>query len=253
MLEVSNLDTFYGRIQALWDISLTIGEAEVVALVGANGAGKTTLLNTLSGLLRSASGRIEFCGRRIDGLRPHAIVELGLSHIPEGRRLFPDMSVRENLEMGAYLQRVWKGKAETLEQVYQLFPKLRERQGQLARTLSGGEQQRAALARLLAVDPILLILDEPFSAQDVESQLNLVKLFKKLNSEFNITIICISHDLRILRNLANRVIIIKEGVLVESGTTKEVFDSPKNEYTKFLLSAEALDLSYEELKIKPAN
>ena len=119
--------------------------------------------------------------------------------------------------------------------------------------LSGGEQQRAALARLLAVNPVLLILDEPFSAQDIESQINFVKLFKKLNKEFNLTMICISHDLRILRNLANRVIIIKEGVLVESGTTKEVFDSPKNEYTKFLLSAEALDLSYEELKIKPAN
>ncbi|GAI92191.1 unnamed protein product, partial [marine sediment metagenome] len=125
MLEVSNIDTFYGKIQALWDVSLRIDEAEIVALVGANGAGKTTLLNTISGLLYPASGSVEFHGKRIDGLMSHAIVELGLSHIPEGRKLFPDMSVRENLEMGAYNKRVWKHKQETLDKVYQLFPILK--------------------------------------------------------------------------------------------------------------------------------
>ena len=138
MLEVSNIDTFHGMIQALWGVSLTIEEAEIVALVGANGAGKTTLLNTISGLLHPTSGSIEFLGKRIDGLKSHSIVELGISHIPEGRRLFPDMSVRENLEMGAYLQRAWKQKEKTLDKVYQLFPVLKARQGQLARTLSGG-------------------------------------------------------------------------------------------------------------------
>ena len=122
MLEVSNIDAFYGKIQALWGVSLKIDEAEIVALVGANGAGKTTLLKTISGLMRPASGSVEFLGKRIDGLKSHAIVELGISHIPEGRRLFPDMSVRENLEMGAYLPRVWKQKEETLEQVYQFSP-----------------------------------------------------------------------------------------------------------------------------------
>ena len=114
--------------------------------------------------------------------------------------------------------------------------------------LSGGEQQRAALARLLATNPVLLILDEPFSAQDVESQLKLVKLFKKLNTEFKLTMICISHDLRILRNLANRVIILKDGEIVESGETNELFNNPKKIYTKFLLSAEALILTYDELQ-----
>ncbi len=114
--------------------------------------------------------------------------------------------------------------------------------------LSGGEQQRAALARLLAVKPVLLILDEPFSAQDVESQLNLVKLFKQLNKEFNLTMICISHDLRIFRNLAIRVIILKDGEIVESGITIEVFNNPQKDYTKFLLSAESLELTYEEIK-----
>jgi peptide/nickel transport system ATP-binding protein len=116
--------------------------------------------------------------------------------------------------------------------------------------LSGGEQQRAALARLLATKPVLLILDEPFSAQDIESQLKLVKLFKQLNKEFNLTMICISHDLRILRNLAGRVIILKDGEIVESGLTKEVFNNPQIDYTKFLLSAESLDITYEEIKNK---
>jgi peptide/nickel transport system ATP-binding protein len=115
--------------------------------------------------------------------------------------------------------------------------------------LSGGEQQRAALGRLIAVKPAILILDEPFSAQDIESQLNLVKLFKQLNEDFNLTMICISHDLRILRTLADRIIILKDGEVVESGETNEVFNNPKEDYTKFLLSAEALNLTYQEIQI----
>src|SRR4030042_6827385 len=127
MLEVNNIDTFYGKVQALWDVSLKIDKGEIVALVGANGAGKTTLLNTISGLLCPVSGTAKFLNKRIDGLPPHSIVELGMSHVPESRRLFPDMTVRENLEMGAYLLRAWKQKEETLAQVYELFPSLKER------------------------------------------------------------------------------------------------------------------------------
>ena len=139
MLEVRNLDMFYGRIQALWGVSLNIDAAEIVALVGANGAGKTTLLNTISGLLQPDSGSIEFLGKRIDGLQSHAIVELGMSHIPEGRKLFPDMSVRENLEMGAYSKRVWQNKQETLDEIYQLFPILKASQNlKRRRTANGG-------------------------------------------------------------------------------------------------------------------
>ena len=163
MLEVSNIDTFYGKIQALWGVSIKIDETEIVALVGANGAGKTTLLKTISGLLPPASGSIEFLGKRIDGLKSHAIVELGMSHIPEGRKLFPDMSVRENLEMGAYTKRVWKDKQEILDKVYDLFPILKERKRQLARTLSGGEQQMVAMGRGLMSRPRLCVIDEPSS------------------------------------------------------------------------------------------
>ena len=135
MLEVNNINTFYGKVQALWDVSLRVDEAEIVALVGANGAGKTTLLNTISGLLRPASGSVEFLGKRIDGLPPHAIVELGISHIPEGRKLFADMTVRENLEMGAYPHHAWKLKEETLKQVYQSFPSIKRKRGAISQNI----------------------------------------------------------------------------------------------------------------------
>jgi len=161
MLEVCNVDARYGKIQALWDICLEVNQTEIVALVGSNGAGKTTLVNIVSGLLRPASGSIVFQGERIDGLPSHAIVGLGISHVPQGGKVFPDMNVRENLEMGSYPIHAWKQKAETFELVYQLFPRLQERQNQLARTLSGGEHQMLAIGRALMSKPKLCLFDEP--------------------------------------------------------------------------------------------
>jgi branched-chain amino acid transport system ATP-binding protein len=221
VLEVSNIDTFYGRIQALWDVSLSIREAEIVALVGANGAGKTTLLNTISGLLHSASGRIEFYGGRIDGLKPHAIVERGISHVPEGRRLFPDMSVRENLEMGAYLQRVWKEKEETLEQVYQLFPKLRERQGQLARTLSGGEQQMVAMGRGLMSKPRLCIIDEPSSGLAPIVVDETFRIIQGLRDR-GIAILLIEQNVQQTLETADRAYVLENGRIVIAGESKKL-------------------------------
>jgi branched-chain amino acid transport system ATP-binding protein len=221
MLEVSNIDTFYGRIQALWDVSLTIDEAEIVALVGANGAGKTTLLNTISGLLRSASGRIEFRGRRIDGLKCHVIVELGISHIPEGRRLFPDMSVRENLEMGAYLQRVWKDKEETLEQVYQLFPKLRERRGQLARTLSGGEQQMVAMGRGLMSKPRLCIIDEPSSGLAPIVVDEIFRIIQGLRDR-GMAVFLIEQNVQQALEVADRAYVLENGRIVIEGKSENL-------------------------------
>jgi branched-chain amino acid transport system ATP-binding protein len=226
MLEVSNIDTFYGRIQALWDVSLTILEAEIVALVGANGAGKTTLLNTLSGLLHPASGRVEFCGKRIDRLRPHAIVELGISHIPEGRRLFPDMSVRENLEMGAYLQRVWKEKAETLEEVYQLFPKLRERQGQLARTLSGGEQQMVAMGRGLMSKPRLCIIDEPSSGLAPIVVDEIFRIIKGLRDR-GMAIFLIEQNVQQTLEIADRAYVLENGRISMAGESKKLLQEER--------------------------
>jgi len=226
MLEVSNLDTFYGRIQALWDVSLAIGEAEIVALVGANGAGKTTLLNTLSGLLHPASGRIEFCGKRIDGLRPYVIVELGISHIPEGRRLFPDMSVRENLEMGAYLQRVWKEKEGTLEQVYQLFPKLKERQGQLARTLSGGEQQMVAMGRGLMSKPRLCIIDEPSSGLAPIVVDEIFRIIKGLRDR-GMAIFLIEQNVQQTLDIADRAYVLENGRIIMAGESQELLQEER--------------------------
>jgi len=138
MLEINNLNCFYGNVQVLWDVSLCVEEAEIVALLGANGAGKTTLLNAITGFVRPQSGEITFMGERIDGLPTNAITEKGISYLPEGGKLFPDMTIRENLEMGAYRKSIWKERRELMEMVFELFPKLKERQKQLARTLSGG-------------------------------------------------------------------------------------------------------------------
>jgi branched-chain amino acid transport system ATP-binding protein len=221
MLEVSNIDTFYGRIQALWGVSLAIHEAETVALVGANGAGKTTFLNTVSGLLRPASGSIEFCGNRIDGLHSHVIVEMGISHIPEGKRLFPDMSVHENLEMGAYLQRAWKQRGETLERVYQLFPKLKARRGQLARTLSGGEQQMVAMGRGLMSKPRLCIIDEPSSGLAPIVVDEIFRILEGLRDQ-NIGIFLVEQNVQQALEIADRAYVLENGHVIMAGESKKL-------------------------------
>jgi branched-chain amino acid transport system ATP-binding protein len=221
MLEVSNLDTFYGRIQALWGVSLKIVEAEIVALVGANGAGKTTLLNTISGLLPAASGSVEFLGKRIDGLQSHAIVELGMSHIPEGRKLFPDMSVRENLEMGAYSKRVWKRKQETLDEVYQLFPTLKARQRQLAKTLSGGEQQMVAMGRGLMSRPTLCIIDEPSSGLAPLVVDGIFGIIQGLRDQ-GIAIFLIEQNVQQTLEIADRAYVLENGRIILAGESKKL-------------------------------
>jgi branched-chain amino acid transport system ATP-binding protein len=223
MLEVSNIDTFYGNIQALWDVSLKIDEAEIVALVGANGAGKTTLLNTISGLLRPASGSIEFLGKRIDGLKSYSIVELGMSHIPEGRKLFPEMSVRENLEMGAYSKRVWKHKQEILDKVYQLFPILEERQGQLARTLSGGEQQMVAMGRGLMSRPRLCIIDEPSSGLAPIVMDEIFHIIQELRDQ-GIAIFLIEQNVQQTLEIADRAYVLENGRVILEGESKQLLE-----------------------------
>jgi len=224
MLEVSNLDTFYGKAQALWDVSLRVDEGEIVALIGANGAGKTTLLNAISGLLRPASGSVEFLGRRIDGLTPHAIVELGISHVPEGRKLFPEMTVRENLEMGAYPYHAWKRKEETLQQVYQVFPVLKERERQLARTLSGGEQQMLAMGRGLMSTPKLCMFDEPSYGLAPRLVLEVFQVIKSL-CEQGLTILLIEQNVRHTLETADRAYVLENGRVVLEGTCKQCLES----------------------------
>src|SRR3990172_5300281 len=182
MLEVNGVSAGYGRVQVLWDLSLKVEEGEFVALIGANGAGKTTLLKTISGVMRPTSGSITFLGKRIDDANPNAIVDLGLSHIPESRRLFTDMSIRENLEMGAYPGRSWKNRRETMEQVFELFPRLKERAGQLARTLSGGEQQMLAIGRGLMSRPKMCLIDEPSNGLAPQLVTEVFEILKSLHT-----------------------------------------------------------------------
>ena len=219
MLEVKNIDTFYGKAQALWDVSLRVDEAEIVALVGANGAGKTTLLNTVCGLLPPASGSVEFLGQRIDGLAPHSIVELGISHIPEGRRLFPHMSVSENLEMGAYVHEAWKRKEETLRQVYEMFPILQERRGQLARTLSGGEQQMVAMSRGLMSRPRLCLFDEPSYGLAPLLVAEIFRIIQGLRDQ-GITILLVEQSVRQSLEIADRAYVLENGRIVLEGDGK---------------------------------
>lgn len=223
MLEVSNLNTFYGKIQALWDISLRIEEAEIVALVGANGAGKTTLLNTVTGLLKPASGSVEFFGERIEGLDSHEIVELGISHIPEGRKLFPDMTVRENLEMGAYLKRLWKQKQETMEQVYALFPTLKARQSQIAGTLSGGEQQMVAMGRGLMSKPKLCVIDEPSSGLAPMVVDEIFSIITNLRQQ-GISIFLIEQNVQQTLEIADRAYVLENGSIILEGKSSELLE-----------------------------
>jgi branched-chain amino acid transport system ATP-binding protein len=221
MLNVSKINTFYGKVQALWDISFNINKKEIVGFVGANGAGKTTLINTISGILRPASGKITFNGTSIAGLSPHVIVELGICHIPEGRRLFPEMSVRENLEMGAYLPRVWKQKEETLEHVYELFPILKERGGQLARTLSGGEQQMLAMGRGLMSRPKLCIIDEPSNGLAPLFVKEIFEIIQGLRKQ-GIAILLIEQNVRQTLEIADRAYVLENGRVTLSGEGKKL-------------------------------
>ena len=221
MLEVSNLDVFYGKSQALRDVSLRVDEGEIVALVGANGAGKTTLLNTISGLLRPASGNVEFLGKRIDRLAPHRIVKLGISQIPEGRKLFSDMTVGENLELGAYSSGAWKRRKETLEQVYQVFPVLKERRKQSAKKLSGGEGQMVAIGRGLMSSPRLCMFDEPSYGLAPNLLAEVFEVIKHLREQ-GITIFLVEQNVRHTLETADRAYVLENGHIVLEGKGKDL-------------------------------
>ncbi len=235
------------RFHILKNVSFEVEAGEIIGICGESGGGKSTLAKVIAGLIKPDSGKIILSSDSQKGKRKSSPIQILFQN--HGEILNPFRKIQKIIDEALEISGTDKNKIEIQREKVLTsvgFPKeLYDRRGM---ELSGGEQQRAALARLLAVKPGLLILDEPFSAQDVESQLILIKLFRKLNGELNLTMISISHDLRILRNLANKVIILKDGEIVESGITKEVFDNPQKDYTKFLLSAESLELSYEEIK-----
>jgi len=216
MLEVDGLNVGYGRVQVLWDLSLNVKEGEFVALVGANGAGKTTLLKTISGVMRPYSGTVTFLDKRIDNVHANLIVNMGLSHIPESRKLFTDMSIRENLEMGAYPRRTWKERRETMKWVFNLFPRLEERAGQLARTLSGGEQQMLAMGRGLMSKPKLVLVDEPSNGLAPKVVSEVFEILKSLHQE-GITILLVEQNVRQTLAAADRAYVIENGRLALEG------------------------------------
>ncbi len=224
MLEVSKLNVFYGKSQALSDVSLKVEEKEIVALVGANGSGKTTLLNTISGLVRPASGSVEFLSNRIDGLPPYKIMNLGICQIPEGRKLFSGLTVRDNLEMGAYSSAAWKQRKETMEQVFQIFPVLKERRKQSAKKLSGGERQMVAIGRGLMSNPRLCMFDEPSYGLAPKLFSNVLEVIKRLR-ERGITIFLVEQNVRQTLEVADRAYVLENGKIVLEGTGKDLLQN----------------------------
>ncbi|MCU9593503.1 ABC transporter ATP-binding protein [Caldibacillus thermolactis] len=221
MLKVENINVYYDAIHALKDVSLEVKEGEIVTLIGANGAGKSTLLKTLSGLIRPKNGTIEYEGKSIVKRKVQAIVKAGISHVPEGRRVFPTMSVTENLELGAFLRRDKKAIQKDIEHVFELFPRLYERRKQSAGTLSGGEQQMLAIGRGLMAKPKLLLLDEPsmgLAPLLVKQIFNIIEMINKEGT----TILLVEQNANMALSIAHRAYVIETGSVVLSGDAKEL-------------------------------
>ena len=223
ILKVENINVYYGAIHAIKGVSFHVDEGEIVTLIGANGAGKSTTLQTISGLLRSRTGSIEFCGENISKLPPHKIVEKGLAQVPEGRRIFLQMSVQENLDMGAYTQS-GAGAGEDIERVFEQFPRLKERRRQIAGTLSGGEQQMLAIGRALMSRPKLLMLDEPSMGLApilVEQIFEIIQSLHKSGT----TILLVEQNAQMALSVADRAYVMETGVISLSGTGRELAES----------------------------
>lgn len=221
LLKVNNIDVFYGAIQALFSVSLEVNKGEIVTLIGANGAGKSTLLKTISGLIRPKSGAIYFEDIDITKRSSMEIVKAGISHVPEGRRVFPEMSVLENLELGAYMRKDNQQVKNDLNLVFEKFPRLYERKNQLAGTLSGGEQQMLAIGRALMARPKLLLLDEPSMGLAPILVNEIFKIIKEINDQ-GTTILLIEQNAHMALSIADRAYVIETGKIVLSGSAKEV-------------------------------
>ena len=233
LLTVKGINVYYDAIHAIKDVSLEVGEGEIVTLIGANGAGKSTILMTISGLLRAKTGNIYFMDERIDNVAPHKIVERGLAHVPEGRRVFMQMTVQENLEMGAYVMP--EGIGEALERVYKHFPRLKERKRQIAGTLSGGEQQMLAISRALMSNPKLLMMDEPSMGLAPILVEQIFEIIADLHNE-GTTILLVEQNARMALSVADRAYVLETGAIALAGTGAEL--SQSDEIRKAYLGGE---------------
>jgi len=221
ILEVQNLVVAYGAIEALHGISVEVAAGEIVTLIGANGAGKTTILKTISGLLRPKSGRILYKGEEISGLAPHVVTALGISHVPEGRGIFPNLTVHDNLELGAYLRRDERGIREDYEKVYALFPILKERGRQRGATLSGGELQMLAIGRALMARPAVLLLDEPSLGLAPQLVSAIFRTIREINRK-GTTILLVEQNAHMALEVAHRGYCLETGRVVLADTAKSL-------------------------------
>ena len=218
------MDVYYGNIQALHNIALEVNEGEIVTLIGANGAGKSTLLKTLSGLLKPKKGKIEFLGKSITGKAAQTIVKAGISHVPEGRRVFANLTVEENLELGAFLRKDKAGINSDLTKVYETFPRLLERRKQLSGTLSGGEQQMLAIGRAIMAKPKLVLLDEPSMGLAPLMVQTIFKVIEEINND-GTTVLLVEQNAHMALSIANRGYVIETGKVVLSGPARELQSS----------------------------
>jgi branched-chain amino acid transport system ATP-binding protein len=223
MLEVKNVDVFYGDVQVLWDVSFNVQKGEIVALIGANGSGKTTSLNTVSSILKPRKGAVTYEGQALHTRAPHDLVGLGIAHVPEARHLFPEMTVKENLLLGALTPGAKKARPEMLEKVYGIFPRLKEREKQAAGTLSGGEQQMCAIARGLMSKPRLLMLDEPSLGLSPILVTDIFRVIQEVH-DAGVTVLLIEQNVFKTLAIADRAYVLENGRIVLTGTGKDLLN-----------------------------
>jgi len=225
MLKVSGIDVFYGDLQVLWDVSFEVRDKEILVLVGANGSGKSTTLKTISGLLKPRKGTIEFDGVRLDQLPPDRVIGQGVVHVPEARRLFREMSVEENLIMGSLSPGARKKRMQTMEWVYELFPRMKERRKQAAGTMSGGEQQMCAIGRGLMALPKVLMFDEPSLGLSPILVQEVFQIAKRINKE-GVTVMLVEQNVRQTLAMCDRAYVLENGRVVLQGTGMELSNDP---------------------------
>lgn len=223
LLQVESINVFYGSLQVLWEVSLEVKSGEIVAIAGSNGAGKSTLLKTISGLMHPASGKIEFFGKDITQMPAYQVAELGISHVPEGRRLFPEMTVLQNLVIGSYNRNARASKNKNLDKVYELFPILKERKNQLAKTLSGGQQQMVAIGRGLMADPKVMIIDEMSLGLSPLIVQELFRVLHEIRSR-GITVLLVEQNVWQTLHEADRAYVMETGKIALSGKAHDLME-----------------------------
>ena len=226
MLELRDIHTYYGNIEALKGVSLKISEGEIISLIGANGAGKSTTLMSICGVVPPRQGEVIFEGKSITTTPPNKIVSLGICQVPEGRRIFPYLSVLENLDMGAFLRRDKEGIRQDIDYVFELFPILAQRRHQAGGTLSGGEQQMLAISRAIMTRPRLLLLDEPAAGMNPSETGELMENIKRIRDTFEIAVLLIAHDMNLVMGICEGIAVLNYGKIIAKGTPEQIKSNP---------------------------